>query len=66
MAPERTIQGQALRELVELPQVVGGLDEESLGAGVEIFGAARRRRSCRCPAWRPPRWSSCPTTATPT
>ena len=27
MAPERTIQGQALRELVELPQVVGGLDE---------------------------------------
>ncbi|MGC5019686.1 nucleotide sugar dehydrogenase [Micromonospora sp. DT47] len=38
MAPERTIQGQALRELVELPQVVGGLDEESLAAGVEMFG----------------------------
>jgi UDP-N-acetyl-D-mannosaminuronic acid dehydrogenase len=37
MAPERTIQGQALRELVELPQVVGGLDEESLRAGVEFF-----------------------------
>lgn len=37
MAPERTIQGQALRELVELPQVVGGLDNPSLAAGVEIF-----------------------------
>lgn len=42
MAPERTIQGQALRELVELPQVVGGLDAESLSAGVEFFkGLAR-------------------------
>lgn len=38
MAPERTIQGQALRELVELPQVVGGLDEESLRLGVSLFG----------------------------
>jgi UDP-N-acetyl-D-mannosaminuronic acid dehydrogenase len=38
MAPERTIQGQALRELVELPQVVGGLDEESLRAGMDFFG----------------------------
>lgn len=37
MAPERTIQGQALRELVELPQVVGGLDEKSLKACVEVF-----------------------------
>jgi UDP-N-acetyl-D-mannosaminuronic acid dehydrogenase len=37
MAPERTIQGQALRELVELPQVVGGLDEESLRAGLRLF-----------------------------
>ncbi|MFG1947739.1 nucleotide sugar dehydrogenase [Nonomuraea sp. NPDC048826] len=37
MAPERTIQGQALRELVELPQVIGGLDEESLRAGVQVF-----------------------------
>jgi UDP-N-acetyl-D-mannosaminuronic acid dehydrogenase len=37
MAPERTIQGQALRELVELPQVIGGLDEESLQAGIEVF-----------------------------
>lgn len=38
MAPERTIQGQALRELVELPQVVGGLDAESLRAGLDFFG----------------------------
>ncbi len=38
MAPERTIQGQALRELVELPQVVGGLDEESRQAGLDFFG----------------------------
>ncbi|GGR62577.1 UDP-N-acetyl-D-glucosamine dehydrogenase [Micromonospora fulviviridis] len=38
MAPERTIQGQALRELVELPQVVGGLNDESLRAGLDFFG----------------------------
>jgi UDP-N-acetyl-D-mannosaminuronic acid dehydrogenase len=37
MAPERTIQGQALRELIELPQVVGGLDEASRRAGAEFF-----------------------------
>jgi UDP-N-acetyl-D-mannosaminuronic acid dehydrogenase len=39
MAPERTIQGQALRELVDLPQVVGALDQESLAAAVDVFGA---------------------------
>jgi UDP-N-acetyl-D-mannosaminuronic acid dehydrogenase len=39
MAPERTIQGQALRELVELPQVVGALDEASLAAAVDVFRA---------------------------
>jgi UDP-N-acetyl-D-mannosaminuronic acid dehydrogenase len=43
MAPERTIQGQALRELVELPQVVGALDEESLAAAVDVFGALATR-----------------------
>ncbi|MEU7900125.1 nucleotide sugar dehydrogenase [Nonomuraea sp. NPDC049152] len=37
MAPERTIQGQALRELVELPQVIGGLDQAGLDAGIELF-----------------------------
>jgi UDP-N-acetyl-D-mannosaminuronic acid dehydrogenase len=39
MAPERTIQGQALRELVELPQVIGALDQESLDAATAVFGA---------------------------
>ena len=43
MAPERTIQGQALRELVELPQVVGGLDEPSLAAGLAFFGGLARQ-----------------------
>nr|BFE57507.1 nucleotide sugar dehydrogenase [Dactylosporangium thailandense] len=43
MAPERTIQGQALRELVELPQVVGGLDEASLAAGLDLFGDLAQR-----------------------
>jgi UDP-N-acetyl-D-mannosaminuronic acid dehydrogenase len=43
MAPERTIQGQALRELVELPQVVGGLDDESLQAGLALFGDLARQ-----------------------
>lgn len=43
MAPERTIQGQALRELVELPQVVGGLDKASLQAGLDLFGGLARR-----------------------
>ncbi|OHX03208.1 nucleotide sugar dehydrogenase [Micromonospora sp. WMMB235] len=42
MAPERTIQGQALRELVDLPQVVGGLDAASLEAGLEFFGGLAR------------------------
>jgi UDP-N-acetyl-D-mannosaminuronic acid dehydrogenase len=37
MAPERTIQGQALRELVELPQVIGGVDEASLRDGMDFF-----------------------------
>ena len=43
MAPERTIQGQALRELVDLPQVIGGLDSDSLAAGMEFFGGLSRQ-----------------------
>jgi UDP-N-acetyl-D-mannosaminuronic acid dehydrogenase len=35
--PERTIQGQALRELEELPQVVGGLDAESCDGAAAFF-----------------------------
>ncbi|HEX6360172.1 nucleotide sugar dehydrogenase [Actinophytocola sp.] len=43
MAPERTIQGNALRELVELPQVVGGLDAESLKLGLRLFDRLSRQ-----------------------
>jgi len=35
--PERTIQGIALREIVELPQVVGARDERSLTKATEFF-----------------------------
>ena len=42
-APERTIQGQALRELGELPQVVGGLDDESGAAAAALFGRLTSR-----------------------
>lgn len=41
--PERTIQGQALRELEELPQVIGGLDAESRDAAAALFGRLTRR-----------------------
>ena len=37
MCPERTIQGQALRELVDLPQVVGALDEASGELAATLF-----------------------------
>jgi UDP-N-acetyl-D-mannosaminuronic acid dehydrogenase len=42
-APERTIQGQALRELEELPQVVGGLDDESRDLAAALFARVTRR-----------------------
>jgi len=42
-APERTIQGQALRELEELPQVVGGVDAESREAASALFSRLTRR-----------------------
>jgi UDP-N-acetyl-D-mannosaminuronic acid dehydrogenase len=42
-APERTIQGQALRELEELPQVVGGLDDASRDAAAALFARVTRR-----------------------
>jgi UDP-N-acetyl-D-mannosaminuronic acid dehydrogenase len=37
MCPERTIQGQALRELEELPQVIGGLDPASGEQAEQLF-----------------------------
>ena len=42
-APERTIQGQALRELEELPQVVGGLDAESASLASALFARVTTR-----------------------
>src|SRR5207344_210853 len=42
-APERTIQGQALRELEELPQVVGGLEPKSARAAAALFERITRR-----------------------
>ena len=42
-APERTIQGQALRELEELPQVVGGLDAQSRDAAAALFARVTPR-----------------------
>jgi UDP-N-acetyl-D-mannosaminuronic acid dehydrogenase len=42
-APERTIQGQALRELTELPQVVGGIDAASREAAGALFQALTPR-----------------------
>lgn len=42
-APERTIQGQALRELEELPQVVGGLDAEGREAAAALFARITSR-----------------------
>jgi len=42
-APERTIQGQALRELEELPQVVGGLDSDGRQAAAKLFARVTGR-----------------------
>jgi UDP-N-acetyl-D-mannosaminuronic acid dehydrogenase len=46
MCPERTIQGQALRELEELPQVIGGLDGAS-GEMAEVLFSALAPRTVR-------------------
>jgi UDP-N-acetyl-D-mannosaminuronic acid dehydrogenase len=36
-APERTVQGDALAEIRDLPQIVGGYNEASTNRGAEIF-----------------------------
>ena len=36
-APERTVEGDALRELVELPQVIGGVNTDSVEAAAALF-----------------------------
>jgi UDP-N-acetyl-D-mannosaminuronic acid dehydrogenase len=43
MCPERTIQGTALRELGELPQIVGGLDEASVELAATLFSVLGTR-----------------------
>jgi len=35
--PERTIQGIALKEIIELPQIIGGIDEKSAARASEFF-----------------------------
>lgn len=37
MCPERTAEGKSLEELVELPQIIGGIDDESLKKASEFF-----------------------------
>ena len=44
VCPERTIQGQALRELRELPQVIGGLDDASFEAAARLFAPLSPRQ----------------------
>lgn len=35
--PERTVEGAALTELKQLPQIVGGIDEDSIDRALDIF-----------------------------
>lgn len=35
--PERTVEGQALTELRQLPQIIGGLNQESVERAVQLF-----------------------------
>lgn len=36
-APERTVEGRALQELRELPQIIGGINQDSVEATVALF-----------------------------
>ncbi len=36
-APERTVEGNALKELLELPQIIGGINDDSLEATAALF-----------------------------
>lgn len=38
MCPERTLEGDALKELAELPQIIGGIDPESSESAAALFG----------------------------
>lgn len=39
MCPERTIQGKAMTEIRSLPQIVGGLDEQSTSRAIRLFAS---------------------------
>lgn len=41
-APERTVQGAALRELRELPQIIGGVNDESVSRAADILNRLTR------------------------
>lgn len=41
-APERTVQGAALRELRELPQIVGGINDESVSRAADVLNRVTR------------------------
>lgn len=41
-APERTVEGNALEELRTLPQIIGGINKESIVAAIEIFKVAQK------------------------
>jgi UDP-N-acetyl-D-mannosaminuronic acid dehydrogenase len=41
-APERTLQGKALKELTELSQIIGGLDDVSVESAASIFNKTTR------------------------
>ena len=41
--PERIVQGNALREIVELPQIVSGVTPEAEDASAKLFGTLTRR-----------------------
>lgn len=43
-SPERTIQGKALQELRELPQIIGGLDDRSVDRARELLGRLNRNQ----------------------
>ena len=49
--PERTLEGQALRELRELPQIVGGQDSYSRIRAAQVFQFLTPLW-CKFPAWK--------------
>jgi UDP-N-acetyl-D-mannosaminuronic acid dehydrogenase len=44
MAPERTVEGNALEEMISLPQIIGALDEQSMHSAKSLFSLI----GCEC------------------